>query len=143
MDENHETQPVASWFMVAAIAALLFMALGCVMFLLHVTGNPDTMDIEHRTAFLAEPSWVRIANGVAVIAGVVGTVLLVLKNRLAEAVLGLSLIAVVIWLVGLVVVPGLRENMSANDLLVAIVVTLLTWTIFWFARHSRQRGWLA
>jgi hypothetical protein len=35
-----------------------------------------------------------------------------------------------------------RENMSANDLLVAIVVTALTWTIFWFARHSRLRQWL-
>jgi len=35
-----------------------------------------------------------------------------------------------------------RENMSANDLLVALVVTALTWTIFWFARHSRQRNWL-
>jgi hypothetical protein len=32
--------------------------------------------------------------------------------------------------------------MSANDLLVAIVVTALTWTIYWFGRHSRQRGWL-
>ena len=28
-------------------------------------------------------------------------------------------------------------------LLVAIVVTALTWTIYWFARHSRQRGWLS
>ena len=35
-----------------------------------------------------------------------------------------------------------RENMSANDLLVAIVIVALTWTIFWFARHSRQRQWL-
>jgi len=54
----------------------------------------------------------------------------------------LSLIAVLIWLAGLILVTPLRENMSANDLLVAIVVTALTWTIFWFARHSRQRGWL-
>jgi hypothetical protein len=24
----------------------------------------------------------------------------------------------------------------------AIAVVLITWTIFWFARHSRQREWL-
>jgi hypothetical protein len=24
----------------------------------------------------------------------------------------------------------------------SIVVTALTWTVYWFARHSRQRGWL-
>ena len=53
-----------------------------------------------------------------------------------------ALVAVLVWLAGLLLVTGLRENMSANDLLVAIVVTALTWTIFWFARHSRQRQWL-
>jgi hypothetical protein len=52
------------------------------------------------------------------------------------------LIAVLVWLAGLVLVTPLRESMSANDLLVAIIVSALTWTIYWFARHSRQRGWL-
>jgi len=47
-----------------------------------------------------------------------------------------------VWLAGLLLATGLRETMAANDLVVAIVVTGLTWTIFWFARHSRQRGWL-
>jgi positive regulator of sigma E activity len=65
-----------------------------------------------------------------------------MKRKLAEPVLLLSLAAVLVWLAGLILVAPLRENMSANDLLVAIVVTALTWTIYWFARHSRQRGWL-
>jgi len=47
-----------------------------------------------------------------------------------------------VWLAGLLLVAPLRESMSANDLIVALVVTALTWTVFWFARHSRQRGWL-
>lgn len=142
MDEIHETRPLPAWFMVAAIASLLFMALGCLMFLLHVTGDPNAMPIEQRTAVLAEPTWVKIANGIAVIAGLVGAVLLVVKSRIAEPLLGASVIAVIAWLAGLIVIQDLRENMSANDLLVAIIVTILTWTIFWFARHSRQRGWL-
>jgi positive regulator of sigma E activity len=74
--------------------------------------------------------------------GLIGTVLLVMRNKLAEAALIVSLVAVLIWLAGLLLTAEVRENMSANDLLVAIVVTALTWTIFWFARHSRQRGWL-
>ena len=74
--------------------------------------------------------------------GSAGTVLLVMRKKLAEPLLMVSLAAVLVWLAGLLLVTGLRENMSANDLLVAIVVTALTWTIFWFARHSRQREWL-
>lgn len=142
MQELRKGPMVPGWFMAAAIASLLFMALGCVMFLLHVTANPATMPIEQQTAMLAEPSWVKIANGVAVIAGVIGAVLLVLKRRMAEALLLVALIATIAWLLGLVVVQDLRENMSANDLIVAIVVTAITWTIFWFARRSRRRGWL-
>jgi positive regulator of sigma E activity len=65
-----------------------------------------------------------------------------MKRKLAEPLLLVSVIAVLVWLAGLLLVTGVRENMSANDLLVALVVAALTWTIFWFARHSRQRGWL-
>jgi hypothetical protein len=25
---------------------------------------------------------------------------------------------------------------------VALATVLISWTIYWFARHSRQRGWL-
>jgi len=65
-----------------------------------------------------------------------------MKRRAAEWLLLVSLVAVLVWLGGLIAVGPLRETMSANDLLVAIAIAALTWTIYWFARHSRQRGWL-
>ena len=142
MDETYAPQPIAGWYTPAAIAALLFMGLGCIMYLMHVFADPATMPLDQRTAYEAEPTWVTAAFAVAVWIGLAGTILLVLKRRLAEAAMLVSLIAVLIWLAGLLIVSGLRENMSANDLLVAIGVTAVTWTIFWFARHSRQRGWL-
>jgi len=74
--------------------------------------------------------------------GLVGALLLVMRRRVAERVLLGSLIATLVWLAGLLLVSGLREAMSVNDFVVAIVVTALTWTIYAFARHSRQRGWL-
>lgn len=86
--------------------------------------------------------WVTAAQAIAVWVGAAGAAMLVMRRKLAEPLLTVSLIAVLVWLAGLLVVTDLRENMSANDLLVAIVVTALTWTIFWFARHSRQRDWL-
>ena len=142
MEERFGPRPVASWFMVAAVAALLFMALGCVSYLMDVFADPATMPLDQRAAYAAEPAWVTGAYAVAVWVGLAGAILLVLRRRLAEPALLLSLVATLIWLAGLVLVRDLRENMSANDLLVAIVVTALTWTIYWFARHSRQRGWL-
>jgi hypothetical protein len=142
MEERYSPQPVAAWFMIAAIASLLFMGLGCITYLTHVFANPATMPLDQRAAFEAEPAWVTGAYAVAVWVGLIGAVLLVMRRRAAEWLLLVSLIAVLVWLAGLLLVPQLRDNMSANDLIVALVVAALTWTIYWFGRHSRQRGWL-
>ena len=142
MDDEYSPRPMAAWFIIAAAASLLFMGFGVVSFFMHIFADPNSMPLDQRAAYLAEPMWVKIAYGVAVFAGLGGAILLVMRRRMAEWALLVSLIAVLIWFAGLILVSPLRENMSANDLLVAIVVTALTWTIYWFARHSRQRGWL-
>jgi hypothetical protein len=142
MDEHFTPRPIAGWFMAAAVAALLFMGLGCVSYLMHVFANPDTLPLDQRAAYAAEPAWVTGAYAVAVWVGLGGAILLLMKRKLAEPAMLVSLIAVLIWFAGLLLVTPLRDAMSANDLLVAIVVTVLTWTVYWFARHSRQRHWI-
>src|SRR4030095_6945311 len=104
MDEQYAPRPIAGWFMPAAVASLLFMGMGCVVYLMHVLTDPNSLEIDQRAAYFAEPAWVTGANAVAVWVGLAGTVLLVLKKRLAEAALGVSLAAVLIWLTGLLVV---------------------------------------
>ncbi len=142
MDDRFNPRPVASWFIVAAVGSLLFMGLGCISYLMHVLADPTSLPLDQRAAFEAEPAWVTAAYAVAVWVGLSGSILLVMRRRAAEWLLLISLLAVLVWLAGLLLVAPLRDGMSANDLIVALVVTALTWTVFWFARHSRQRGWL-
>jgi len=47
-----------------------------------------------------------------------------------------------VWFAGLLLISPVRDALSTNDIAVAAVVTIITWTIYGFARHSRQRGWL-
>lgn len=142
-DEQHYTpRPVAAWYMVGAVASLLFMALGCVTYVMHVMADPATMNLDQRLAYEAEPVWLTGAYAVAVWVGLAGTVMLVIKKKWAEPALLASLAATFVWLAGLLLVSGVRDAMSANDLIVALAVTAVTWTIYWFARHSRMRGWL-
>ncbi len=142
VEEHYAPRPVASWFILAAVAALLFFSFGCVLYLMHMLADVATMPLDQRAAYDAEPAWVTGANAVNMWLGLAGAVLLLLKRRWAEPVLGLSLVGALAWLGGLIGVTQLRETMSATDLLVALVMTALTWTTFWFARHSRQRGWI-
>ena len=141
-DNRFSPRPVAGWYMIAAVASLLFMAFGCFAYVTHVTADPASIPLDQRAAFEAEPVWVTAAYAIAVWVGLAGAVMLVMKRKLAQPLLLVSLLAVLVWLAGMVAVPALREAISANDLAVAIVIAAIVWTIFWFARHSRQRGWL-
>ena len=67
---------------------------------------------------------------------------LVMRRRQAEPAMIVALAGMLVWLVGSLAVAPLRDAMSASDLAVIIVMLIVTWTIFWFARHSRMRGWL-
>jgi hypothetical protein len=142
MTESFERQPIARWFLIAAIASVLFMALGCAVYVMHVTADPATLPLDQRAAYAAEPSWLTGLNAVAVWVGLIGALLLVMKRRLAETLLLVSFFATLLWLAGLLLVPALRDSLSTNDIAVAVIVTLITGTIYSFARHSRQRGWL-
>ena len=74
--------------------------------------------------------------------GVVGAVMLLLRRKAAVPLTLLSLICAAVWFAGLFAAPRLRDLLSTNDIAVSVVVVALSWTIFWFARHSRMRGWL-
>ena len=142
MTGPYERQPIARWYLIGAIASLLFMGLGCAIYVMHVTADPAALPLDQRAAYAAEPAWVTALNAVAVWVGLIGAVLLVLKRRLAETLLLVSFIATLLWLAGLLLVPALRNALSTNDVAVAVIVTLITGTIWSFARHSRPRGWL-
>ena len=142
MNDDFSPRPIAGWYMIAAVASLLLMGLFCVLYIMHVTANPSSMPLDQRAAYEATPAWVIGAFGVGAWVGAVGGILLVLKRRQAEIAMLASLAGMLVWLAGSLAVGQLREAMSANDLLVIIGMVAISWTIFWFARHSRQRGWL-
>jgi magnesium-transporting ATPase (P-type) len=141
-DRGFSPQPLARWYLIGAIASLLFMAAACAMYGLHVATNPQSLPLDQRTVFEVEPLWVTSAFGLGAVAGLAASALLVLRRRMAQPLMLISLVAMVAWLAGLLLVPGLRDVITTNDIAVAIVVVAITWTIFWFARHSNQRRWL-
>ena len=142
MDDRYAPQPLARWYMAAAIASVLFMLIGCAGFVLDRMTDPNSLPLDQRSVVAARPMWSVLAYGVAVWVGLAGAVLLLMRRKLAEPLLLLSLIAALFTFLPYAAVPGVRDNVSTNDIAFALVILAITWTIFWFARHSRQRGWL-
>ena len=88
MDDEFAPRPVANWYMPAAVAALLFMALGCIMHLMHIFADPAAMPLDQRAAYEAEPTWVTAAFALAVWVGAAGALMLVLRDVRPAAAFG-------------------------------------------------------
>ena len=141
-DQDYAPRPVAGWYMAGAIASVLFMLVGCAGYLLTVTIDPASLPIDQRAMVEAQPLWMMAAYAIAVWVGLAGAVMLVLRRKLAQPLLLVSLIAAMVTFLPYAVVPQVRDTVSTDDIAAAVIVLAITWTIFWFARHSRQRGWL-
>jgi hypothetical protein len=118
------------------------MTLGCIGLVMHVTTDPGSLPLDQRALFEAEPQWVLAASSFGFVAGLIGSVLLVLKQRAAERVLLISLGGMLVWFAGMFATAQFRDLLSAEQIALLLLIVALTWTIYWFARHSRQRGWL-
>lgn len=141
-DEPFGPEPLARWYWVGSTASFLFMALGCFMYLKQVTTNPASLPADQRQVAALMPWWQNGGLAIGVWAGLAATIGLFLRRAWAERALMLSLLGVVIWIGAFIAVKELRETAPADTLSIPAVVLVVTWTIYWFARHSRQRGWL-
>ena len=141
-DDPYSPRPLAGWFWLGAVISLLFAAGACVLYLLHVMTDPATLPLDQRTVFAAEPYWVTSAFGLGALAEAVASLMLLFRRKIAQRLALVSVVGFLVWLAGFFAVPELREVISANDMAVAIAIAAISWTIFWFARHSGQRGWL-
>ncbi|HEU5483126.1 MAG TPA: hypothetical protein VFU80_08565 [Sphingomicrobium sp.] len=141
-DDPYSPRPLASWYMIAVLGALLFMIIGVAGYLLDVTTDPQTLPVDQRVVVEARPAWAMMAYGTAVMVGLAGTVLLAFRRKIAQPLLLVSLVAAVVTFLPYAITPGVRDNITTNDIAFALGILIITWTIFWFARHSAQRGWL-
>jgi len=142
LESEFTPRPIAGWYMIAAVASFLFMTLGCAALAMHVMTDPATLPLDQRALMEAEPTWVVSASAFGFVTGFVGSILLLLRRMEAERAFLFSLIGMIVWFVGMFATPSFRDLLSTDQIAILLVVVALTWTIFWFARHSRQRGWL-
>ena len=135
-------RPVPRWFTAVAIAAVVWELLGCAMYLMQVSIDPATLPSDQRALWDAAPTWMMAAYAIAVWVGLVGAILLVMRRRLAEPLLLVSLVAVIVQFSALLLVPELR-NLTTSDALFLPAMILVACTIIWqFARTARRAGWL-
>lgn len=142
MDEIREGRPAPGWFIIAAIGALLFELLGCAVYLMQMLADPAGLPVDERAMWEATPMWMNAAWAVAVLVGLVGAVMLLMRRRLAEPLLLVSLVAVLVQFSGLLIVPALRNLVASDDLFLPFVIVVVCYGIWMLARRARKADWL-
>jgi hypothetical protein len=136
------TTATPAWYWLVAIFALLFEGAGAYLFANSLSLDPATLPLDQRAIFEATPQWMTIAWAIAIGAGLLGAIGLLLRRRFAEPLLLISLIAVAVQFSGLFLVRQLRELTPEDHLVVPIVILLLAYGLWQTAKLARRRGLL-
>ncbi len=138
-------KPSANFWIIGG-AALFWNLLGLFLYYQHVTttiadlqrSSPEMQDL-----VLNVPMWATSAYATAVTAGVLGSLLMLMRKSWAVPIFILSLIGVVIQDLHTFVLKNayaiIGPIWSAVSLAVLVVAVLLVW----YSRAARARGWLA
>jgi hypothetical protein len=133
------------WFRLLAVLGVAWNAIGVFMYLqkMGMLGDPLVGVSEAQRALAqSAPAWVTGAFAVAVFAGLLGTLALVVLKRWATMLLILSLVGVLVqmgWIVGIsnaVAVEG------SQAILMPVVITVIAVLLVWLANIGAKRGWL-
>ena len=143
MNEGRSAVRAPAWFSIAALGAMLWEILGCGLFVMQLVTDAAILPRDQQAILVATPEWMNIAWGFAVVSGLAGAALMLMRNRRAEPLLLLSFLAVLVQFSGLLIVPELRNLTNSNDLLMPFVVAVVCYGIWHLARLARKSGWLA
>lgn len=144
MHDDTTTSSTPRWFVPVALAAVLWNLMGVAAYLGHVTMPPEAIaalpDAE-RELFLSTPVWAKGAFAVAVWAGLLGSITLTARRRLALPVLTLSLLGVLVQHINTFVVSRAVEVHGAPVVAFQAVVLAISVGLIVMARHASRHGW--
>lgn len=129
-------------FWIGAIAVLLFMLVGVGGYLATVLTPLDQMPADQQAKMAVMPAWQTAIYAIAVWSGLLGAIGLLLRRRWAERVLLVSLIGAIGTFLPFAVLSQVRALATGGDALAAAIVIGLCAASYWFARYSKQKGWL-
>ena len=143
-DQSNTKLPTSFW--VISIIALIWNLLGMMAYIMQVTMNEATlgaMPAAERAVYESMPSWGVSAFAIAVTAGVLACIVLLLRKAWAVPLFILSLVAVIVQDIGALFVAGALQGMGPTSVIMPLVVILIAGYLIHYSRLARSRGWIS
>lgn len=133
------------WFWIITVVALIWNAMGVMQYLGQAYSTesfrsqytPEQLEIISNTA-----SWAVAAFAVAVFAGLLGSVFLLLRRRLAYVLFLISLIGIIVQLYHNLFVVDSVDIYGPAAAIMAGMILVLGLFLLWFSKFSTKKGWI-
>ncbi|GAA4899184.1 hypothetical protein GCM10023311_25500 [Flaviramulus aquimarinus] len=128
------------WFWIVSVIALVWNGMGINAYLQQAynTESYQAMYTTEQQEIAANlPIWVTAAFAIAVFAGALAALLLLLRKKLATKLWMLSLIAVILQM-GYLLINGYASSIGMT-----IMIIVFAFVFVWFSRLSASKGWIS
>lgn len=128
------------WFWIVSVIALFWNAMGVMQYLgqaYQTESWRSALTDEQYEMVTNFPSWLTAAFAIAVFSGVLGSLALLLRKKMAYTLLLISLIAVIIQM-GYILLKGHFDGIGMTISIIAFAIILV-----WFSKKSVSKGWIS
>ncbi len=135
-----------STFWIIGGAALVWNLIGLAFYIGQVSITPEalaSLTEAQQDFFLATPTWATAAFAIAVNAGVLGSVFLLLRKTWAVPMLVISLAAIVVQDVDAFALRNAFGIVGVSSVIIPSMVFVIGIALLLYARATKERGWLS
>lgn len=128
-------------------AALIWNLFGLIVYYLQVSATPEQLAAQYSPEqiefMLSTPVWATSAFAIAVNAGVLGSLFLLLRKAWAIPMFILSLVAVLVQNLNSFVLNDVIAVFGTTPAIIQAAVLLISIALLLYSRATRARGWLS
>ncbi|MEE8306855.1 MAG: hypothetical protein V3R81_06290 [Gammaproteobacteria bacterium] len=121
---------------------LIWNAAGLAAFFMQMTMDLATLPDAQRIFYETTPAWATASFAVAVFGGVIGCLALLLRKSWALTMLLICLAGIVLQISHSLVISNGIEVFGSDGIILPIMTFSIAVFLIWFAKHSKQQGWL-
>ena len=136
---------IPMWFWILGILAVLWNLMGLMAFVVQMMMTEEamaTLPEAQQEIYRNIPAWVNIAFAIAVICGTLGSILLVMRKKLAIPVLALSLLGVLLQYGYMFFLSNTPAVMGAGAMVLPALVVLISIGLIPYSTFCKGRGFL-
>lgn len=147
MSEEINNKPSMSFWIIGGLLGVWNLS-GLYMYYLSSITTPEQLEdagynLEQVAHVVNTPAWAHSGYAIAVTAGVLGVLFLLLRKSWAIPMFVLSLIGALVQDLDAYVLRGALEHFDAIWLILPITVIVICIVEIWYARRAKAKGWLS